>query len=180
MDLYFERHDGEAATVEDFVRCMADASGRDISTSSSAGTSRRERRRSSSPRQYDASEEDLRPHPRAGDGRRRPASPTKQPLQFRSASASSVPDGEDMPLDLEGVGVLNEPLIELTEAKKTFRFRNVAQKPVLSLNRGFSAPIRLKSNAKPADQLFLMKHDSDTFNRWEAAQTAAHDTDPRR
>jgi aminopeptidase N len=59
-------------------------------------------------------------------------------------------------------------------AKKTFRFRNVAQRPVLSLNRGFSAPIRIKSETRIADQLFLMKTDNDTFNRWEAAQTAAH------
>jgi aminopeptidase N len=65
-------------------------------------------------------------------------------------------------------------LIELTEAKKTFRFRNVPRKPVLSLNRGFSAPVRIKSAASMADQLFLMKTDNDTFNRWEAAQTAAH------
>ena len=59
-----------------------------------------------------------------------------------------------MPLDLEGVGTLNEPLIELTEPKKTFRFRNVAQKPVLSLNRGFSAPIRIKSRRRAGRPAF--------------------------
>jgi aminopeptidase N len=81
-------------------------------------------------------------------------------------------NGEDLPLDLEGTGVLNTPLIELDDSAKTFRFRNVPRKPVLSLNRGFSAPIRLKSSAESDDWLFLMKNDRDAFNRWEAAQTA--------
>ena len=76
-----------------------------------------------------------------------------------------------MALDLEGVGSLNAPIIELTEEKKSFRFRNVATRPVLSLNRGFSAPVILQENVSPEDQLFLMGRDKDTFNRWEAGQS---------
>ena len=172
MDLYFERHDGEAATVEDFVRCMADASGRDLNQFFSwyeqAGTPEVivVEKYNATAKTYDLTLEQV-----TGPT---PGQPDKAPLQIPLGIGLVGSDGDDMPLDLEGVGALNEPLIELTEAKKTFRFRNVARKPVLSLNRGFSAPIRIKSGASMADQLFLMKTDNDTFNRWEAAQTAAH------
>ncbi len=75
-----------------------------------------------------------------------------------------------MPLDLDGAGALNTPVIELTQQRQVFRFRNVAERPVLSLNRGFSAPIHLTVNAPAEDELFLMGHDRDSFNRWEAGQ----------
>ena len=172
MDLYFERHDGEAATVEDFVRCMADASGRNFDqffrwyeqagtpevTVSEAYNTRT--------RTYDLTLEQVTAPT--------PGQTEKLPLQIPLGIGLLDAKGEDMPLDLEGVGTLNEPLIELTERRKTFRFRNVAEKPVLSINRDFSAPIRIRSEVAMADQLFLMKTDNDTFNRWEAAQTAAH------
>jgi aminopeptidase N len=80
--------------------------------------------------------------------------------------------GEDMPLDLEGTGVLNAPVVELKDSKTTFRFRNVASRPVLSLNRGFSAPVKVTAQEPIADTLFLIGHDRDPFNRWEAAQHA--------
>ncbi|WP_119393026.1 aminopeptidase N [Taklimakanibacter lacteus] len=172
MDLYFERHDGEAATVEDFVRCMADASGRNLDQFftwyEQAGTPEVtvSEKYNAAKKTYDLTLEQVTAPT--------PGQPAKAALQIPLGIGLVGPDGEDMPLDLEGTGLLNEPLIELTEARKTFRFRNVAKKPVLSLNRGFSAPIRIKGWAKLADQLFLMKHDSDTFNRWEAAQSAAH------
>jgi aminopeptidase N len=172
MDLYFERHDGEAATVEDFVRCMADASGRSFDQFfrwyEQAGTPEVTVSESynAKTKTYDLTlEQSTAPTP---------GQPDKAPLQIPLGIGLLGPDGEDMPLDLDGVGTLNEPLIELTVPEKTFRFRNVAQRPVLSLNRGFSAPIRIKSQTSMADQLFLMKTDNDTYNRWEAAQTAAH------
>ncbi len=77
-----------------------------------------------------------------------------------------------MPLDLEGVGVLNTPQIELTQRSQSYRFRNVSSRPALSINRGFSAPVRISGGTTLKDRLFLMGHDSDPFNRWEAAQTA--------
>jgi aminopeptidase N len=172
MDLYFERHDGEAATVEDFLRAMADASGRDFDQFfrwyEQAGTPE-----VTVTEAYDAKAKtyDLTLEQATAPT---PGQPDKVPFQIPLGIGLLGADGEDMPLDLEGVGTLNEPLIELTVSKKRFRFRNVAQKPVLSLNRSFSAPIRIKSQASMADQLFLMKTDNDTFNRWEAAQTAAH------
>ncbi|MGE3874036.1 MAG: aminopeptidase N [Parvibaculaceae bacterium] len=172
MDLYFERHDGEAARVEDFVRCMADASGRDFDQFfrwyEQAGTPEVTVTEAydAKARTYDLTlEQATAPTP---------GQPDKAPLQIPLGIGLLDADGEDMPLDLEGVGTLNEPLIELTVPRKTFRFRNVARRPVLSLNRSFSAPIRIRSRTSMADQLFLMKTDNDTFNRWEAAQTAAH------
>ena len=172
MDLYFERHDGEAATVEDFVRCMADASGRNFDQFfrwyEQAGTPevKVSEAYDAKTRTYDLTLEQVTAPT--------PGQPDKLPLQIPIGIGLLDAEGEDMPLDLEGVGALNEPLIELTEPKKTFRFRNVAKRPVLSINRGYSVPIRIKSDTRMADQLFLMKTDTDTFNRWEAAQTAAH------
>jgi aminopeptidase N len=171
MDLYFERHDGEAATVEDFVRCMADASGRDLSQFfrwyGQAGTPQviATGRYSAAKKTYSLTLEQVTPAT--------PGQSDKQPLHIPLGIGLVAPDGADMPLDLDGTGVLNAPLIELTERKQTFRFNNVTKRPVLSLNRGFSAPIRLTTPASLADRLFLMGHDGDSFNRWEAAQSAA-------
>jgi aminopeptidase N len=169
MDLYFERHDGEAATIEDFVRCMADASGRDLGQFfhwyGQAGTPqlKAEGRYDAKRRTFDlALEQRTLPTPNQLE---------KRPLHIPLGIGLVGPDGEDMPLDLEGVGTLNSSTIELTEAKKTFRFRNINWRPVVSLNRGFSAPVNLSLNSSPADQLFLMGHDRDSFNRWEAGQT---------
>lgn len=172
MDLYFERHDGEAATVEDFVRSMADASGRDLSQFfawyEQAGTPvvSVTEKYSEAAKTFELTLEQVTAPT--------PGQPDKAPLHIPLSIGLVGSSGEDMPLDLENVGTLNEGVIELTEVRETFRFRNVQDKPVLSLNRGFTAPIRMKSAAKMADRLFLMKADRDAFNRWEAAQTAAH------
>jgi aminopeptidase N len=99
-----------------------------------------------------------------------PGQPHKEPFVIPLRLGLVAADGSDMPLDLEGVGVLNEPQIELDVRSRTFRFRNVAEKPVLSLNRSFSAPVRLSGGGTLRDRLFLMGHDSDPYNRWEAAQ----------
>jgi aminopeptidase N len=171
MDLYFKRHDGEAATVEDFVQCMADASGRDFAQFfrwyEQAGTPKVSVRGS-----YDAKGQryDLAVSQKT---ERRKGEPRKLPLHmpFRLGLVNAA--GEDMPLDLEGMGLLNSDVIELTEAKKTFRFNNVKEEPILSFNRGYSAPVVVKTNQTPADLLFLVGHDSDSFNRWEAAQVLA-------
>jgi len=173
MDLYFDRHDGEAATVEDFVRCMADASGRDFAQFfrwyEQAGTPVVEVKT-----RYDAKThvfeltlaQSTPPTPGQAD---------KLPQHMPLALGLVGPDGSDLPLHLDGVGALNTPLIELTEATQVFRFTDVAKRPVLSLNRGFSAPVIIKGEARDDDHLFLMGHDSDGFNRWEAAQSLARD-----
>ncbi len=169
MDLYFARHDGEAATVEQFVACMAEASGRDLSQFftwyTQAGTPqvKAEGAYDSAKQQFILTIEQ--------QSAATPGEPVKQPLHIPLGLGLVGPDGQDMPLNLEGVGTLNTPLIELTKERQTFRFNDVASRPVLSLNRGFSAPIKLKANLTTADELFLMGHDGDSFNRWEAGQT---------
>ena len=171
MNIYFVRHDGHAATVEDFVACMADASGRDMRQFfkwyEQAGT----------PRVYVTSAYDAKAKvfdltlqqltlPTPGQAK-------KEPMHIPLRLGLVGPDGEDLVLDLEGVGKLNTPLIELAVEQKTFRFRNIAKNPILSLNRGFSAPVIVDSGQTADDQLFLMRYDLDTFNRWEASQNLA-------
>ncbi len=171
MDLYFERHDGEAATVEDFVRCMADASGRDLRQFfrwyEQAGTPAVE-----VTTRYDAAAQaldvTLMQTTAATPGQAEKA-PQHMPLVIGLVGA----DGRDLPLHLEGTGALNTPVLELTEARQSFRFTGLSARPVLSINRGFSAPVALRTDASDEDRLFLMGHDSDPFNRWEAAQTLA-------
>ncbi len=169
MDLYFERHDGEAAAIEDFVGCMAEASGRDLKQFftwyEQAGTPHvvAEGRYDAALKTYTLTLE-----------QRTPATPGhggKQLLHIPLGIGLVDSRGEDMPLDVDGGGALNAPLIELTQQKQTFSFRNIAQRPALSLNRGFSAPIHLTVNNSAEDQLFLMRSDNDSFNRWEAGQT---------
>jgi aminopeptidase N len=169
MDLYFERHDGEAATVEQFVACMADASGRDLTQFftwyTQAGTP--EVKATS---EYDAASRRLT-ITLTQQVKPTPGQPEKYALHIPLKLGLVGSDGKDMPLDLEGKGMLNTPLIELTEPQQIFRFGNVRERPFLSLNRGFSAPVKLVSDQSMADQLFLMGHDGDSFNRWEAGQT---------
>jgi aminopeptidase N len=173
MDIYFERHDGEAATVEDFVACMADASGRNLTQFfkwyEQAGTPRVNVTTHYDPK---AKTFDLTLSQRTAPT---PGQAEKQPMHIPFNLGLVAPSGEDMALDLEGVGSLNTPIIELTEEKRSFRFRNVQNRPVLSLNRGFSAPVILQKNVSPEDQLFLMARDRDTFNRWEAGQSLGKD-----
>jgi aminopeptidase N len=170
MDLYFERHDGEAATVEDFVKCFADAPGRDLSQFfrwyEQAGTPELivDTKYDRAAKTFDLTiEQHLQPTP---------GQSTKEPMHMPLRLGLVNEKGEDMPLDLDGIGALNEPVIELKDRKTTFRFRNVPARPVLSLNRDFSAPVKITAQESIADTLFLLGHDRDPFNRWEAAQRA--------
>ena len=168
MDLYFERHDGEAATVEDFVACMADASGRDLKPFfrwyRQAGTP--EVRATGT---YDARKKvyELRVTQRTPPT---PGQAAKQPLHIPLAVGLVGPNGHDMALETAD-GPLDEPILELTKRSQRFRFTNIGSRPVPSINRGFSAPIRLKTNLPEKDLIFLMANDSDPFNRWEACQS---------
>ena len=79
-------------------------------------------------------------------------------------------DGRDLPLKLLGAP-LKRRVIELIEPSHRFEFTGIAERPVLSINRGFSAPIKLNTDLENADLTFLAAHDSDPFNRWQALQT---------
>jgi aminopeptidase N len=169
MDLYFERHDGEAATVEDFLRCMSDASGRDFTHFAKwyeqAGTPIVDVKT-----RYDAVEKEftlsLSQHTPETPGQS-----AKLSLHLPIALALLDQQGGEIELVTRENITLSHNVFELNAAEAKLTFRNVHERPVLSVNRGFSAPIILRSDATEADLLFQMARDSDSFNRWEAAQT---------
>jgi aminopeptidase N len=173
MNLYFDRHDGQAVTMEDFVACMSEATGRDLEQFfrwyEQAGTPEvvAEGNWDGDSRTYELKlTQTIRPIS---------GQPEPLPLHIPLAIGLIGRDGRDLALDLEGRGVLNEPVIELTEPSQTFRFRNVAERPTPSINRGFSAPVRLRAGLSTPDRLFIVEADSDTFNRWEMSQGLARD-----
>ena len=170
MDLYFSYHDGQAVTCDDFVGCMAEANGADLDLFmgwySQAGTPRLK-----AEGQYDAASRSytltLSQHtpPTAGQ-------PDKQALHIPVAVGLIGPDGADLPLQLEGEvrGVDTTRVLELKEASRTWRFTGIDAEPVPSILRGFSAPVILEVDEDDARLAFRMAHDSDPFNRWDAAQ----------
>ena len=171
MDLYFERHDGEAATVEDFIKCFADASGRDfkqfMTWYSQAGTPGLvcDLKYNAEKRTADLTvEQVLLPTP---------GQPTKKPLQIPLKLGLLGGNGNDLPLEIAGSGKADGGVLEITKRKETFRFVDVPSRPVPSLLRGFSAPVNLTVELSDDDLLFLMSHDSDEFNRWQAGQDYA-------
>ena len=174
MDLYFARHDGQAVTCDDFRAAMADANGRDLKQFerwySQAGTPRL-----AAVLRYDAKTKTAE----LTLSQSCPATPgQKKKLPFHIPVALGLLDGRgrDMELTLAGEKSADNHttrVLELTEAKQTFRFVNVAEQPVPSILRGFSAPVVLEYEYSDAELAFLMAHDSDPFNRWEAGQRLA-------
>ncbi|MDX2157527.1 MAG: aminopeptidase N [Hyphomicrobiaceae bacterium] len=171
MDLYFERHDGEAATVENFVQCFADASGRDLGQFmtwyAQAGTPGLVCDLKYNPGKRLAEltvEQVLAPTP---------GQPTKKPLHVPLAIGLLGGNGNDLPLEMAGGERLANGVLEVTKRKETFRFVDVPARPVPSLLRGFSAPVNLTVDLVDADLAFLMTHDADEFNRWQASQDYA-------
>src|SRR6201993_2799649 len=170
MDLYFERHDGEAATVEQFVKCFADASGRDFSQFmrwyTQAGT----------PEVVAAPHYDARTQTFRLDVKQTvpptPGQPSKKPMVIPLALGLVGKDGNDLPLVLEGEPI-ERGVLELTEASRSFVFTGISEPPIPSVNRGFSAPINLTLPIGNDDLRFLAAHDRDPFNRWQAVQTLA-------
>ncbi len=170
MDLYFARHDGEAATVEQFIKCFADVSGQDFSQFmrwyTQAGT----------PDIVVAPHFDARAKTFRLDVTQTipptPGQPTKEPMVIPLSIGLVGRDGADLPLVLDG-HPLARGVLELKEPSHSFVFTGVAERPVPSLNRGFSAPIKLKLPIEPDDLRFLAAQDPDSFNRWQAVQTLA-------
>ncbi len=168
MDLYFTRQDGEAATVEQFVQCFADVSGRDMAQFmrwySQAGT----------PEVKVAPHYDLRARTYRLDITQTvpptPGQPNKEPMVIPLALGLVGESGNDLPLILDGEP-LTRGVIELTRPSQSFLFTGVAERPVPSVNRGFSAPVKLALPIEADDLRFLAAHDSDPFNRWQAVQT---------
>ncbi len=171
MDLYFERHDGEAATVEDFIACFADANKRDLSQFmlwySQSGTPELVCKLSWNARTKTAelTVEQVQPPT--------PGQPKKKPQHIPLKLGLLGANGQEITLErADGVPV-KDGLVEVTEQKQVIRFTGVPSRPVASLNRGFSAPINLTLEQTERDLEFLMVHDSDLYNRWHAVQTLA-------
>lgn len=170
MDLYFERHDGEAVTTEDFLAAMADANKVDLSQLQhwydQAGTPEVK-----VSMEYDADKQTCTLHVSqscAPTSETEAQLPNLIPLEIGLLGE----DGQDLPLLSEDGKPVN-PVLRVTEAEQSFTFSGVHQKPVPSLLRGFSAPVRLEYDYSDAELVFLMKHDSDAFNRWDAGQRLA-------
>jgi aminopeptidase N len=176
MDLYFDRHDGQAATVEDFVRCFEESSGRDLQQFRlwyrQAGTPEIEVRSTydSAARSYRLALTQRVPPT--------PGQPDKQPMHIPfNLGLIGRKTGRELPVTLEGENAIGpeERVIELTEASQEFVFTGVTEEPLLSLGRNFSAPVRIRTANDRKARAFLMSRDADAFNRWEAGQQLATD-----
>jgi aminopeptidase N len=171
MDLYFERNDGRAATVEDFLACFAEVSGRDLSQFMlwyvQAGTPEilADGAHDPAARTYTLTLHQTVPPT--------PGQPVKEPMVVPVALGLVGSDGPDLELTPAAGERIDRGVVVLTEARTTITFRDVPTRPVPSLLRGFSAPVRLTAQLSDADLLFLLAHDSDTFNRWQAGQSLA-------
>ena len=181
-DLYFDRHDGQAVRIEDFVAAMTDATG------VSFDQFKQWYKQSGTPEvstrgQYDADSQtyELMVSQSCADT---PGQTDKSPFLIPLAVGLLAPDGRDMKVVLpeDDVAVSHQSadgehtvVLNVRESAQTFTFRNVSEPPTPSLLRGFSAPVKL-SHAYSRDELmFLMQHDNDGFNRWEAGQRLAVD-----
>jgi aminopeptidase N len=165
MDLYFERHDGDAATIEDFLKVFEDVSGRDLSQFAlwyhQAGTPH-----VSVSSSYDEArgeltldiEQSVPPTP---------SESRKRVMHIPLAMGLVGQDGNDLeaaPADANFTG----GVIHLKKRRQAVRFAGLSQRPSISLNRGFSAPVTLASEQSLDDRLFLARHDSDLVARWQA------------
>jgi aminopeptidase N len=170
MDLYFERHDGEAATVDEFVTCFEDASGVDLSQFklwySQAGTPEliANLRYDKDKKVANLEVEQILPPT--------PGQPSKKPMHIPIRLGLLGANGHDLDLSLDGEP-LEDGVVSLTKRKQTFRFVDVPSRPVPSLLRGFSAPVNVTLDLSDEDAELLMASDSDLFNRWQAANTYA-------
>jgi aminopeptidase N len=171
-DLYFERHDGQAVTCDDFVSAMEDANGIDLSQFrrwySQAGTPVL-----SVQQQHDPSAQTLtltitqNCPPTAGQS-------VKEPLHIPVTMGLLNKDGSIASCRLQDSDrASDEVILQLTQPEQAFIFEGLAEQPVVSLLRGFSAPVKLAMERSLDELAFLLSYDSDTFNRWEAGQQLA-------
>lgn len=171
MDLYFERHDGDAATVEDFVKCFEDASGRDLKQFSlwyhQAGTPQ-----ITVSSAFDAASGTLT----LSLDQMVPATPgqtSKEPMHIPLKTGLLLEDGTIVtPAAVTG-GEMTGDVLHLTERSQKFVFTGIPSRPTVSLNRGFSAPVSLHFNQSSADLSLIARHESDLFARWQALTNLA-------
>src|SRR5690348_1773437 len=173
MDLYFERNDGRAATLEDFLGALGEANGVDLMAYLAwYGQSGTPRLRAHG--QHDAARREytltLGQHAAAVAGQS-----ARAPLPIPVKLALFASDGRMLPLQLAGEAndAGNERVVVLEQAEQALVFTDVDAPPVPSLLRGFSAPVILECDYTPAELALLLAHDPDGFNRWEAGQLLA-------
>ncbi|SCX96075.1 aminopeptidase N [Microvirga guangxiensis] len=169
MDLYYDRCDGTAATVEDFLKAFADVTGLDLSHFArwyaQSGTPRVEVRG-----HYDGTTQTYRL-----DFKQQtpptPGQPTKEPMVIPVVLGLVTQDGQRMEAKCERVNSRGVFLLDKTEDSITFT--GVSSRPVPSVFRDFSAPVKVSLDLTNEELIVLLRHDADAFNRWQAAQTLA-------
>ncbi len=172
-DLYFSRHDGQAVTTDDFIRAMEDASDHDLKQFrrwySTAGTPELTVTEShdADRQEYTLSIEQAIPDT--------PNQQDKAALHIPLRMGLLSGTGDAIPLTLKNADNETDTshVLHLRQKTETFTFTRISEKPTASLLRGFSAPVRLKMERSIHELCFLMAHDNDEFNRWDAAQTLA-------
>ncbi|RZB94759.1 Puromycin-sensitive aminopeptidase isoform C [Glycine soja] len=182
MDLYFKRHDGQAVTCEDFFAAMRDANDADFANFllwySQAGTPVVIVNTSYNPEAHTFSlkfSQDIPPTP---------GQSVKEPTFIPVAVGLLDSMGKDIPLStvyhngtMQSVSSNDQSVcttvLRVTKKEEEFVFTDIFERPVPSLLRGYSAPIRLESDLTDSDLFFLLANDSDEFNRWEAGQVLA-------
>jgi aminopeptidase N len=175
MTEYFKRHDGQAVTCDDFAQAIADANPQSALPAllpqfkrwySQAGTPRVKAHGV-----YDAAARTYALH-LAQSCPATPGQPTKEPFVIPINLGLVTPQGNDMPLQLAGEAhaVPGQRTFVMTQAAEVLQFVNVDAQPVPSILRGFTAPVVLEFDYTQEQLLILLAHDSDAFNRWEAAQ----------
>ncbi|KKM48078.1 hypothetical protein LCGC14_1558080, partial [marine sediment metagenome] len=162
LDLYFTRHDGQACTIEDWLRVFEDATGRDLSQFA------RWYSQSGTPHLRVLEEyEDGTYHLHLQQTTQpTPGQPEKLPQVIPVAVGLLSPDGQE---------VVPTTLLEMTQAEQSFTFEGLSERPVPSLLRGFSAPVTLDRATGVEERAFLLAHDTDPFNKWEAGRSLAKD-----
>lgn len=163
-DLYFQRHDGQAVTCDDFVRAMQDANDFDLGLFSKwysqAGTPILEITQSYNQAQKTLTLTIQHSH----------QSTVKGVLHIPIKCGLLYVDGSCAPICINSKKAVNEVIIGLKERQQTVVFEQLKEQPIVSLLRGFSAPIILKMTQSLDELTLLLKHDTDTFNRWDAGQ----------
>jgi aminopeptidase N len=171
MDLYFQRHDGQASTIEQFLKVFEDANEVDLDHF------RKWYLQAGTPvvtvsDKWDAESKTYtlklsqKTEPTQGQ-------PNKEAMVLPIKFGLIGPNGSAMTWNSVSGGDVRDDMIVLDGDSATLTFRGIASKPVPSLFREFSAPVKIVSNATQQDQLFLARHDTDPFNRWQALQDVA-------
>ncbi|WP_170395690.1 aminopeptidase N [Ruegeria arenilitoris] len=163
LNLYFDRHDGQACTIEDWIKVFEDTTGRDLTQF------KRWYSQSGTPRISVA--EDWQ------DGTYTlTLSQSTKPTPGQTKKLPQVIPVAVGLLGQNGDEVRATEVLELTEAEQSFTFTGLAAKPVASILRDFSAPVILEHDHTDAERAFLLAHDTDPFNRWQAGRSLAQDT----